>query len=205
MISHKMLAIFGRGPYKGLAILPVETVKKVCDCVSLMKDLKARGEFIPNAIELRGEQVYITAEDLEKSLRFVTVTTAIVDELETLWGKNCEVGDCPFRELAEGERVLRSHLDYISKTSIKKKKMENKDEVEKKKADEKNVVSTTSSFSSPLKEQLRKELEEFEKGRDKILQQKCVKNNLRADTINKNESSVEELARIIIDSLFENL
>lgn len=163
MMSNKMLAIFGRGPYKGIAVLPIETVKKVCNSISLMEELKIKGAFIPNAVELRGEPVYIDVEDLENSIRFVAAPVKTIEEFETLWGEDCELGDCPFKELADGEKMLKEHLNYINMTSIKKKEVESKVKVEEKKVDKKNVVNTTSSFSSPLKEQLRKEIETFEK------------------------------------------
>ena len=90
-------------------------------------------------------------------------------------------------------------------TSIKKKEVESKVKVEEKKVDKKNVVNTTSSFSSPLKEQLRKEIETFEKKVNKVLQQEQNKNEKYVDTSSAIESSLEELAEIIANSLFKNL
>ena len=170
-----------------------------------MKELKIKGAFIPNAVELRGEPVYIDVEDLENSIRFVTAPVKTIEEFETLWGEDCELGDCPFKELADGEKMLKEHLNYINMTSIKKKEVESKVKVEKKKVDEKNVVNTTSSFSSPLKEQLRKEIETFEKKVNKVLQQEQNKNEKYVDTSSAIESSLEELAEIIANSLFKNL
>ena len=205
MMSNKMLAIFGRGLYKGIAVLPIETVKKVCNSISLMKELKIKGVFIPNAVELRGELVYIDVEDLENSIRFVTAPVKTIEEFETLWGEDCELGDCPFKELADGEKMLKEHLNYINMTSIKKKEVESKVKVEEKKVDKKNIINTTSSFSSPLKEQLRKEIETFEKKVNKVLQQEQNKNEKYVDTSSAIESSLEELAEIIANSLFKNL
>jgi hypothetical protein len=196
MLPEKFIGIFGMRGHKGIAILSQDTVKSLGSVVSMLEDLERRG--IPLELILTFQNKNETISDMKKlkeSILYVALPETLTEEFENLLGKDFTLGDCPFEQIAG----MKKNLENFFIESAEKK---DSDIVCKKKSNKEDKEKNFSVGESMLRFLMEKFLynevvDEQLKGRSK--------NQIMKSFGATDDMTIEELAKQIIESSFEEL
>lgn len=196
MLPEKFIGIFGMRGHKGIAILPQDTVKSLGSVVSMLEDLERRGIPLELVLTLQNKNEIISdMKKLKESILYVALPETLTEEFENLLGKDFALGDCPFEQIAGMKKNLENFFIESAKQKdsdigcVKKSNKEDK---------EKNFSVGESMLRFLMEKFLYNEvIDEQLKGHSK---NQTMKSFGATD-----DMSIEELAKQIIESSFEEL
>ena len=196
MLPEKFIGIFGIRGHKGIAILSQDTVKSLGSVVSMLEDLERRG--IPLELILTFQNKNETISDMKKlkeSILYVALPETLTEEFENLLGKDFTLGDCPFEQIAG----MKKNLENFFIEATEKKDSDIVCEKKSNKEDKEKNFSVGESMLRFLMEKFlyNEVIDEQLKGRSK--------NQTMKSFGETDDMTIEELAKQIIESSFEEL
>ena len=196
MLPERFIGIFGMRGHKGMAVLSQETVKSLSSVISMLEDLEKRDISFKFVLTFHTKSETISdVKTLKESIRFVTLSKPDLEELESLLGRDFVLGDCPFEQIVSLKENLESFfIDTVEQkdSDIVCKKKSNKEDKEK------NFSVGESMLQSLMERFLYNEVID-----------KQLKGHSKNQTMKSfgatGDMSIEELAKQIIESSFEEL
>ena len=196
MLPERFIGIFGMRSHKGMAVLSQETVKSLSSVISMLEDLEKRDISFKFVLTFHTKSETISdVKTLKDSIRFVTLPEPLLEEFESLLGRDFVLGDCPFEQIVSLKKNLESFfIDTVEQKdsdTIYKKKSNKEDK-------EKNFSVRESMLRSLMESFLYNEVIDKQlKGHSK---NQAMKSFGATD-----DMTIEELAKQIIESSFEKL
>ena len=196
MLPERFIGIFGMRGHKGMAVLSQETVKSLNSVISMLEDLEKRDISLELLLTFQTKSETISdVKTLKESIRFVTIPEPLLEEFESLLGREFVLGDCPFEQIVSLKENLESFfIDTVEQkdSDIVYKKKSNKEDKEK------NFSVGESMLQSLMENFLYNEVIDKQlKGHSK---NQAMKSFGATDNM-----TIEELAKQIIESSFEEL
>lgn len=196
MLPERFIGIFGMRGHKGMAVLSQETVKSLNSVISMLEDLEKRDISFKFVLTFHTKSETISdVKTLKESIRFVTPPETLLEEFESLLGRDFVLGDCPFEQIVSLKENLKSFfIDTVEQKDsdiVYKKKSNKKDK-------EKNFSVGESMLQSLIESFLYNEVI------DKQLKGHSKNQTMKSFGATDN-MTIEELAKQIIESSFEKL
>lgn len=196
MLPERFIGIFGMRGHKGMAVLSQETVKSLNSVISMLEDLEKRDIFFKFVLTFHAKSETISdVKTLKESIRFVTLPEPLLEEFESLLGRDFVLGDCPFEQIVSLKKNLESF--FIDTT-----KQKDSDTVYKKKSNKEDKEKNFSVGESMLQSLMESFL--YNEVIDKQLKEHS-KNQTMKSFGATDDMTIEELAKQIIESSFEKL
>lgn len=196
MLPERFIGIFGMRGHKGMAVLSQDTVKSLSSVVSMLEDLEKRDISFELVLTFQTKSETISnVKTLKESIRFVTLPEPLLEEFESLLGRDFVLGDCPFEKIVSLKENLGSFfIDTVEQKDsdiVCKKKSNKKDK-------EKNFSVGESILQSLMESFLYNEVID-----------KQLKGHSKNQTMKSfgatDDMTIGELAKQIIESSFEKL
>ena len=196
MLPERFIGIFGMRGHKGMAVLSQETTKSLSSVISILEDLEKRDISFELVLTFQTKSETISdVKTLKESIRFVTLPEPLLEEFESLLGRDFVLGDCPFEQIVSLKENLKSFFIDIAEqkdSDIVYKKKSNKEDKDK------NFLVGESMLQSLMESFLYNEvIDKQPKGHSK---NQTMKSFGATD-----DMTIEELAKQIIESSFEKL
>lgn len=198
MLPERFIGIFGMRDHKGMAVLSQETVKSLNSVISMLEDLEKRDISFELLFTFQTKNETISdVKTLKESIRFVTPPETLLEEFESLLGRDFVLGDCPFEQIVSLKENLKSFFidtaEQKDSDTVYKKKS-NKEDKDK----DKNFLVGESMLQSLMESFLYNEVID-----------KQLKGHSKNQTMKSfgatDDMTIEELAKQIIESSFEKL
>ena len=196
MLPERFIGIFRMRGYKGMAVLSQEIVKSLKSVISMLEDLEKRDISFKFVLTFQTKSETISdVKTLKESIRFVTLPEPVLEKFESLLGRDFVLGDCPFEQIVSLKKSLESFfIDTVEQkdSDIVYKKKSNKEDKDK------NFSVGESMLQSLMESFLYNEVID-----------KQLKGHSKSQTMKSfgatDDMTIEELAKQIIDSSFEEL
>ena len=196
MLPERFIGIFGMRSHKGMAVLSQETVKSLSSVISMLEDLEKREISFELLFTFQTKNETISdVKTLKESIRFVTLPEPLLEEFESLLGRDFVLGDCPFEQIVSLKENLKSFFidtaEQKDSDTVYKKKSNKEDK-------DKNFLVGKSMLQSLMESFLYNEVID-----------KQLKGHSKNQTMKSfgatDDMTIEELAKQIIESSFEEL
>ena len=196
MLPERFIGIFRMRGYKGMAVLSQEIVKSLKSVISMLEDLEKRDISFKFVLTFQTKSETISdVKTLKESISFVTLPEPVLEKFESLLGRDCVLGDCPFEQIVSLKKSLESFfIDTVEQkdSDIVYKKKSNKEDKDK------NFSVGESMLQSLMESFLYNEVID-----------KQLKGHSKSQTMKSfgatDDMTIEELAKQIIESSFEKL
>lgn len=196
MLPERFIGIFGMRGHKGMAVLSQETIKSLNSVISMLEDLEKRDISFKFVLTFHTKSETISGvKTLKESIRFVTLPESLLEEFESLLGRDFVLGDCPFEQIVSLKENLESFF-------IDTAEQKDSDTVYKKKTNKEDKDKNFSIGESMLQSLM-----------EGFLYNEVIDKQLKGHSKNQtmksfgatDDMTIEELAKQIIESSFEKL